>query len=73
MFLMPEARHRIDGRKMRRSHRPEAPMHSTAPNQKSFLFRGVPLGKTSPAYHSDKRVEFSALYISVRNRRIDEF
>ena len=40
---------------------------------KSFVCRGVSQGKTSPAYHSEKTYDFSALYICVRDRRVDEF
>ena len=34
------------------------------------MFHG---GNTSPENHSDKTYEFPALYISIRNRRVDEF
>ena len=42
-------------------------------SEKSFVCRGVSQNKTSPEYLSKKTYDISALYISVRNRRIDEF
>ena len=62
-----------------RTDRPETPDRNWAASlastgsEKSFLCRGVSQGKTSPAHHSEKTYDFSALYICVRNRRVDEF
>ena len=40
---------------------------------KTFVCRSISQVTDQPGYQSEKTYDFSALYISVRNRRIDEF